>query len=41
MLFLIWLVPLAGAIVNWAFGPQLKRAAGIVGCAALAMRRSK
>ena len=37
MLFVIWLVPLAGAILNWAFGPQLKRAAGIVGCAALAV----
>jgi len=37
MLFVIWLVPLAGAIVNWAFGPQLKRAAGIIGCAALAI----
>ena len=35
LLFAIWLVPLAGAIVNWAFGPQLKRAAGVVGCVAL------
>jgi NADH-quinone oxidoreductase subunit L len=31
LLLAIWLLPLAGAIVNWAFGPQLKRAAGIVG----------
>jgi NADH-quinone oxidoreductase subunit L len=35
ILFVIWLVPLAGAIVNWAFGPQLKRAAGIIGSAAI------
>ncbi len=32
MLFVIWLMPLLGAIVCWAFGPQLKRAAGLVGC---------
>jgi NADH-quinone oxidoreductase subunit L len=35
MLLAIWLVPLAGAIACWAFGPQLKRAAGIVGCLAI------
>ncbi len=35
LLFVIWLVPLAGAIANWAFGPQLKRAAGVIGCVAL------
>ncbi|HET9030413.1 MAG TPA: NADH-quinone oxidoreductase subunit L [Candidatus Aquilonibacter sp.] len=32
-LLLLWLLPLAGAIVNWAFGPQLKRAAGPLGSA--------
>ncbi len=37
VLFAIWLLPLAGAIVNWAFGPQLKRAAGIVGSAAIGL----
>jgi NADH-quinone oxidoreductase subunit L len=35
LLFLIWLLPLAGAIVCWAFGPQLKRNAGWVGSAVL------
>jgi NADH-quinone oxidoreductase subunit L len=35
LLFVIWLVPLAGAIVNWAFGPQLKRSATIIGSAAI------
>jgi NADH-quinone oxidoreductase subunit L len=32
-LLALWLLPLAGAIVNWAFGPQLKRAAGWLGSA--------
>jgi len=36
-LFVLWLAPLAGAIVNWALGPQLKRAAGIVGTLAIAL----
>jgi NADH-quinone oxidoreductase subunit L len=36
-LLLIWLLPLAAAIVNWAFGPQLKRAAGIIGSAAVGL----
>jgi NADH-quinone oxidoreductase subunit L len=30
-LLALWLFPLAGAIVNWAFGPQLKSAAGPLG----------
>lgn len=34
-LIALWLLPLAGAIVNWAFGPQLKRAAGPLGSAAI------
>ena len=34
-LLVIWLLPLAGAIVNWAFGPQLKRVAGVLGTAAV------
>ena len=29
----LWLLPLLGAIVLWAFGPQLKTAAGPVGAA--------
>ncbi len=37
MLFVIWLVPLLGAILCWAFGPQLKRAAGVLGSAAIAV----
>jgi len=37
LLLAIWLLPLAGAIVNWAFGPQLKRAAGIIGSAAVGL----
>ena len=28
LLYVIWLLPLFGAIANWAFGPQLRRAAG-------------
>ena len=31
VLFVIWLLPLLGAVLCWAFGPQLKRFAGIVG----------
>ena len=33
LLFLIWLLPLAGAILIWAFGPQLKSLAGPIGSA--------
>jgi NADH-quinone oxidoreductase subunit L len=29
----LWLLPLAGAIVLWAFGPALKRAAAVIGSA--------
>ena len=36
LLFVIWLLPLAGAVLCWAFGPQLKRFAGILGSAAVA-----
>jgi NADH-quinone oxidoreductase subunit L len=36
ILFVIWLLPLLGAISIWAFGPQLKRFAGIAGSAAIA-----
>lgn len=35
ILFVIWLVPLLGAILCWAFGPQLKRFAGVLGSAAI------
>ena len=35
LLFVIWLLPLAGAVLCWAFGPQLKRAAGWLGSAAI------
>jgi NADH-quinone oxidoreductase subunit L len=31
LLISIWLLPLVGAILLWAFGPQLNRAAGVVG----------
>jgi NADH-quinone oxidoreductase subunit L len=34
-LLALWLLPLAGAIVCWAFGPQLKRAAGFIGSAVI------
>ena len=37
LLFVIWLVPLLGAILCWTFGPQLKRNAGILGSAAIAV----
>jgi NADH-quinone oxidoreductase subunit L len=36
VLFVIWLLPLLGAIVNWSFGPQLKRFAGVFGSAVIA-----
>ncbi len=35
LLYLIWLLPLAGAIVCWAFGPQLRTLAGSLGSAAI------
>ncbi len=34
LLLVLWLLPLAGAILAWAFGPQLKTAAGWI-CSAL------
>jgi NADH-quinone oxidoreductase subunit L len=33
LLYLIWLLPLAGAVALWAFGPQLKSWAGPIGSA--------
>ncbi len=33
LLFLIWLGPLAGAVLLWAFGPQLRSLAGPIGAA--------
>ena len=33
LLFLIWLLPLLGAVTIWAFGPQLKSWAGPIGSA--------
>ncbi len=33
LLLLIWLLPLAGAIILWAFGPQLRSMAGPIGAA--------
>ncbi|HEV2738417.1 MAG TPA: NADH-quinone oxidoreductase subunit L [Candidatus Elarobacter sp.] len=33
LLYLVWLLPLIGAVVLWAFGPQLKSWAGPVGSA--------
>jgi len=33
LLYLVWLLPLVGAIVLWAFGPQLKSFGGPVGAA--------
>jgi NADH-quinone oxidoreductase subunit L len=36
VLFVIWLLPLAGAVLCWAFGPQLKRLAGVLGSAMIA-----
>ena len=35
LLFAIWLSPLAGAVLCWAFGPQLRSSAGWLGTAAL------
>ncbi|HEU5478731.1 MAG TPA: NADH-quinone oxidoreductase subunit L [Candidatus Tumulicola sp.] len=35
MLVALWLLPLAGAILCWAFGPQLKVWAGRLACAAI------
>ncbi len=37
LLLAIWLLPLAGAIVNWAFGPQLKTGAAWLGSGALGL----
>jgi NADH-quinone oxidoreductase subunit L len=36
-LFVIWLLPLAGAIACWALGPQLKRIAGVLASAAIGL----
>jgi NADH-quinone oxidoreductase subunit L len=33
LLYLIWLLPLAGALILWAFGPQLKSFGGPIGAA--------
>ena len=33
LLYLIWLLPLLGAVLLWAFGPQLKSWAGPIGSA--------
>ena len=33
LLFLVWLLPLAGAVIIWSFGPQLKSMAGPIGAA--------
>jgi NADH-quinone oxidoreductase subunit L len=33
LLYLVWLLPLLGAVVLWAFGPQLKSWAGPIGSA--------
>lgn len=35
ILVALWLLPLAGAILNWTFGPQLRRLAGPLGSAAI------
>ena len=37
LLLVIWLSPLAGALLLWAFGPQLRKAGGIVGVGAAAL----
>ncbi|HET7815490.1 MAG TPA: NADH-quinone oxidoreductase subunit L [Candidatus Baltobacteraceae bacterium] len=37
LILAIWLLPLAGAVIAWAFGPQLKRQAGMVGSAAIGL----
>lgn len=31
LILILWLLPLAGAILNWSFGPQLKNLAGWLG----------
>jgi NADH-quinone oxidoreductase subunit L len=36
-LFVIWLAPLVGAIIIWAFGPSLRSWGGPIGCAAIAV----
>ncbi|HEY1729376.1 MAG TPA: NADH-quinone oxidoreductase subunit L [Candidatus Baltobacteraceae bacterium] len=36
-LFAIWLAPLVGAIIIWAFGPSLRSWGGPIGCAAIAV----
>src|SRR5579872_396468 len=35
LLVTLWLLPFAGAIAAWAFGPQLKRLAGALGAATI------
>jgi len=35
LLYAIWLLPLAGAVLCWAFGPQLKALAGALGTATI------
>jgi NADH-quinone oxidoreductase subunit L len=35
LLFLVWLAPLAGAVLCWWFGPKLKTWGGPIGCAAI------
>lgn len=35
IIFVVWLLPLLGAVLCWAFGPQLKRFAGVLGSAAV------
>jgi NADH-quinone oxidoreductase subunit L len=37
MLYAIWLLPLAGALLLWTFGPQLRDRGGIVGTAAIGL----
>ena len=37
LLFVIWLLPLLGAVLCWSLGPQLRRGAGWVGTAALGL----
>src|SRR5579863_9391589 len=37
LLVTLWLLPLAGAVLCWTFGPQLKRAAGFLGSAAIGL----
>ena len=39
LLFLIWLLPLVGAVVLWAFGPQLKTMGGPIGAAMVVAMR--